>query len=183
MDKDLRKGIKTHIFKLDEQEAINKCLAEVRLSEHGVQIVPGTFFAPGRMIIFENLLPLEEEDIELGATPEELLGPIGKTWTTGQDMLLKLDSVLAYMLERKGKGSKNTQFTWEKDFKARTKAREETLSKMAMAKREAELIVSGRYPTLNLTKDGAKSFAKTFELPELTDVEEDETDKKDNKCD
>lgn len=173
-EKTMRKGIKVHIFNLNQQEEINACLATVRLSEHGVQIVPGTFFASGKITIFENLLPLEEVTTTVGKESSDLLGPIAKNWATGQDMLLKLDSLLSYMMERKGKGSHNTRNTWEKDYKARMDAREQTLSKMAICKREAELVMSGRYPALELTKDGAKAYGLPFELPELSDVEEEQ---------
>lgn len=167
-------GIRSHIFKLSQEAEINECLAHVRLHQHGIQVIPGTFFAQGKIVIFENLDPVEDEDesvVKIGATEEEMLRGHDQKWRKLQKDLLDVDLTLEYFKGRKGKGSKNTQLDTEKTIKKGEELRESLLGQMAMCKREATLVLAGRYPQLSLPRVESESYASTLELPQLDTVE------------
>jgi hypothetical protein len=168
-----RKGVKVHIFNLDEESKINECLQEVRLAEHGVQMIPGTFFKQGKVCIFENLEPLEDEDevVKIGHTNEEMLRAIDQKWRKFQSALQEVDTTLSYYRPRVNTGSGNTKMENQKILREHEALRKDILARMAMAKLEAQLIVSGRYPQLELRKADTGALTLAFELPELDGVD------------
>lgn len=168
-----RKGIKIHIFKMSQEKEINECLRTIRLAEHGVHMNPGSMFKEGNICIFENLEPLEatENKVALGHTNEEMLRPIDQKWRKFQSALQETDITLEYYRPRCKTGSQNTQNENQRIVKEHEKLREDILSRMAMCRREALLIVSGRYPQLELDKTESESYKSAFELPPLEQVE------------
>lgn len=168
-----RKGIKYHVFKVEDQDGINECLANVRLSEHGVQMIPGTMFKQGHVCIFENLDPLEENEevVKVGHTNEEMLRSIDQKWRKFQTALQETDITLEYYRPRQKTGSGNTQMENQRIVRDHEKLREDILGRMAMCRREAQLIVAGRYPQLELDKTESESYKLAFELPPLDQVE------------
>lgn len=168
-----RKGIKIHIFKMSQQKEINECLRTIRLAEHGVHMNPGSMFKEGNICIFENLEPIEDTSskVALGHTSEEMLRSIDQKWRKFQTALQETDITLEYYRPRMKTGSANTQMENQKIVKNHEQLRKDILGRMAMCRREALLIVSGRYPQLELDKTESDSYKSAFELPPLEQVE------------
>lgn len=170
-----RKGVKCHIFGLNDQEAINQCLANVRLAEHGINMVPGSLFRQGKVVIFENLDPLPEEEnnetVTVGAAESDMLRTHDQKWRKLQADLLNVDLTLDYFKGRKGKGSSNTKLETDRTIRHGEELRTSILSQMAMVKKEVGFILAGRYPQLTMNRPDKQGLADSLKLPDLTEVE------------
>jgi hypothetical protein len=170
-----RKGIKIHIFKMSQQKEINECLRTIRLAEHGVHMNPGSMFKEGNICIFENLEPIEDTSskVALGHTSEEMLRSIDQKWRKFQTALQETDITLEYYKPRMKSESSMIRTEATKIVRDHEKLRADILSRMAMCRREALLVVSGRYPQLELDKEESETYKSAFELPPLEQVEPD----------